>query len=137
MGISVETEKLYEDIPPTKRRNRKEVFRKPANKRFWTWLADFVLFRMLNHRFYALRVKNKSAVERRKWSYPSIIYAPHANWWDGIVFYNIDWLNIHQDEIVDSPPPSNEPSKVVHSAICNGCHKQIVGIRYKRVKSFC
>jgi len=43
----------------------------------------------------------------------------------------IDWLNIHQDEIVDSPPPSNEPSKVVHSAICNGCHKQIVGIRYK------
>jgi len=89
MGISVETEKLYEDIPPTKRRNRKEVFRKPANKRFWTWLADFVFFRMLNHRFYAVRVKNRDAVERRKWSYPTIVFAPHANWWDGIIGYTI------------------------------------------------
>lgn len=90
MSESIQTEeKLYEDIPPTKRRNRKEVFRKPANKRFWTWLADFVLFRMLSHRFYALRVKNRAFVQNRNKNYPVIIYAPHANWWDGIVGYTV------------------------------------------------
>ena len=84
-----ETEKLYEDVPPTKLRNRKEVFRKPANKKFWTWLADFVLFRMLNHRFYALRVKNRELVHNRNKNFPVIVYAPHSNWWDGIVGYTI------------------------------------------------
>ena len=84
------TEKLYSDIPPTRLRNRKEKFRKAQNLPFWTWLADRILFRMLSHRFYALRIKNLEAFkEKRNPDYPSIIYAPHMNWWDGIVGYNL------------------------------------------------
>ncbi len=84
------TEKLYSDIPPTRLRNRKEKFRKARNLPFWTWLADRILFRMLSHRFYALRIKNIDAFkEKRNPKFPSIIYAPHNNWWDGIVGYNL------------------------------------------------
>ena len=84
------TEKLYSDIPPTRLRNRKEKFRKARNLPFWTWLADRILFRMLSHRFYALRIKNLEAFkEKRNPNFPSIIYAPHNNWWDGIVGYNL------------------------------------------------
>ena len=84
------TEKLYSDIPPTRLRNRKEKFRKAQNLPFWTWLADRILFRMLSHRFYALRIKNLEAFkEKRNPDFPCIIYAPHMNWWDGIVGYNL------------------------------------------------
>lgn len=84
------TEKLYSDIPPTKRRNRKEKFRTAKNLPFWTWLGDRVLFRMLSHRFYALRIKNLDAFkEKRNPNFPNIIYATHNNWWDGIVGYNL------------------------------------------------
>lgn len=83
-------EKLYSDVPPTRLRNRKEKFRKAKNIPFWVWLADTVFFRMLSHRFYALRVKNKALFEeKRNKNYPIIFYAPHMNWWDGIVGYNI------------------------------------------------
>ena len=54
----IKEEKLYSDIPPTKQRGRKEKFRKPQNYKIWTWVADRVFFRMLSHRFYALRIKN-------------------------------------------------------------------------------
>lgn len=84
------SEKLYSNIPPTRLRNRQEKWRKPQNRPFWTWLADRILFRMLSHRFYALRIKNLEAFnERRNKNYPSIIYATHNNWWDGIVGYNL------------------------------------------------
>lgn len=84
------TEKLYSDIPPTILRNRKEKFRKAQNLPFWTWIADRVFFRMLSHRFYALRIKNVEAFnEKRNKNFPCIIYAPHHNWWDGIVGYNL------------------------------------------------
>ena len=83
-------EKLYSNIPPTRLRNRHEKFRKAQNRPFWTWLADRILFRMLSHRFYALRIKNLEAFEeRRNKNFPCIIYAPHNNWWDGIVGYNL------------------------------------------------
>ena len=59
-------EKLYSDIPPTKLRNRKEKFRKAQNRPFWTWLADRVMFRMVSHRFYALRIKNLEAFKERR-----------------------------------------------------------------------
>ena len=84
------TEKLYSDIPPTKLRNRKEKFRKAQNRPFWTWLADRVMFRMVSHRFYALRIKNLEAFkERRDKNFPSIFYATHNNWWDGLIGYNL------------------------------------------------
>lgn len=83
-------EKLYSNIPPTRLRNRKEKWRKAENRPFWTWLADRILFRMLSHRFYALRIKNLEAFnEKRNKNFPCIIYAPHNNWWDGIVGYNL------------------------------------------------
>lgn len=85
-----EEEKLYSDVPPTKLRNRKEKFRKARNLPFWTWLADRILFRMLSHRFYALRIKNLEAYkEKRNKDFPTIFYATHMNWWDGIVGYNL------------------------------------------------
>ena len=83
-------EKLYSNIAPTRLRNRKEKMRKAQNRPFWTWLADRILFRMLSHRFYALRIKNLELFEqKRDKRYPCIIYAPHNNWWDGIVGYNL------------------------------------------------
>ena len=84
------SEKLYSDIAPTRLRNRKEKQRKAQNLPFWTWLADRILFRMLSHRFYALRIKNLETFEqKRDKRYPCILYAPHNNWWDGIVGYNL------------------------------------------------
>ena len=84
------TEKLYSDIPPTRLRNRKEKLRKAQNIPFWTWIADRVFFRMLSHRFYALRIKDIELFnEKRNKDFPCIIYAPHMNWWDGIVGYNL------------------------------------------------
>lgn len=83
------SEKLYSDIAPTRLRNRKEKFRKARNIPFWVWVADRVFSRMLSHRFYALRIKNLEAYEKRNKDFPSIFYAPHMNWWDGIVGYNL------------------------------------------------
>lgn len=85
----IKEEKLYSDVPPTKQRGRKEKFRKPHNYKFWTWVADRVFFRMLSHRFYALRIKNLENYEKRNKNYPCIFFAPHMNWWDGIVGYNL------------------------------------------------
>ena len=86
----VKSEKLYSEVAPTIVRNRKEKFRTAHNYPFWMWLGDRILFRMLSHRFYALRIKNLEAYkEKRNKDYPCIFYAPHMNWWDGIVGYNL------------------------------------------------
>lgn len=82
-------EVLYTDVPPTKLRNRKEKFRKAQNHPFWTLIADLFFFNMLQHRFFALRIKNEELFEKRNKNYPCIFYAPHGNWWDGIVGYNL------------------------------------------------
>lgn len=83
------TETLYTDIPPTKLRNRKEKFRKAKNDPFWTWVADCFFFNMLQNRFYSLKIKNEELFQNRNKNYPNILYAPHGNWWDGIVGYNL------------------------------------------------
>ena len=45
---------------------------------------------MLQHRFFALRYKNKKIYdENYNPNYPCIFYAQHCNWWDGIVCYNL------------------------------------------------
>ena len=45
---------------------------------------------MVSHRFYALRIKNLEAFkERRDKNFPSIFYATHNNWWDGLIGYNL------------------------------------------------
>lgn len=82
-------EVLYSNIPPTKLRNKREKFRKATNDPFWTWVADCFFFNMLQNRFYALKIKNEELFQKRNNNYPNILYAPHGNWWDGIVGYNL------------------------------------------------
>lgn len=82
-------ETLYCPIPPTRLRNREEKFRKAYNQAFWVWVADNVFFRMLENRFFSLMIKNKEAVQRRDKRFSTVFYAPHCNWWDGIVGFNL------------------------------------------------
>ena len=86
----VEKEPLYLDVPPTRLRNRNEKFRKAKWVPFWVALADYVFARMIEHRFFALRYKGKENYDNNiNPDYPCIFYAPHCNWWDGIVCYNL------------------------------------------------
>lgn len=82
-------ETLYSTVPPTKLRNRKEKFRPAANTPFWQRIADFFFFKMIEHRFHAMIIKNEHYFEERNKNYASIFFAPHSNWWDGIVGYNL------------------------------------------------
>ena len=81
---------LYPNIPPTVLRNRKEVFRKPRNSKFWHWVADNVFYRMIENRFFSIMVKNEDNVKQCNPDFATIFYAPHRNWWDGILTYNMD-----------------------------------------------
>ena len=82
-------EKLYSDIPPTKLRNKEEKFTPAKTNKFWLTLASFFFFNMLQNRFYAFRYKGVENYYSGDANYPSILYAPHCNWWDGIVLYNV------------------------------------------------
>ena len=84
-----ELETLYNSVPPTKLRNRKEKFRPATNTPFWESVADFFFFKMIEHRFHAMIIKNEHHFEERNKDYASIFFAPHSNWWDGIVGYNM------------------------------------------------
>lgn len=88
--IVVEKEPLYADVPPTRLRNRNEKFRKAKWHPFWVAVADYVFAKMLEHRFFALRYINKEKYDEKiNPNFPCIFYAPHCNWWDGIVCYNL------------------------------------------------
>lgn len=80
-------EKLYSDIPPTKLRNKEEKFTPAKTSKFWLTLASLFFFNMLQNRFYAFRYKGVENYCND--NYPTILFAPHCNWWDGIVLYNI------------------------------------------------
>ena len=82
-------ENLYEHVPPTKLRNKDEKFTPPKTDAFWLWVADYVFFHMIENRFFALRYKNADKVHNRDKDIPTIMFAPHTNWWDGLVGYNI------------------------------------------------
>jgi len=82
-------EKLYSDIPPTKLRNKEEKFKPAKTNRFWLTIASLFFFNMLQNRFYAFRYTGVENYKMRDSKYPTIIFAPHCNWWDGIVLYNI------------------------------------------------
>lgn len=88
-------EKLYSDIPPTKLRNKDEKFRPPKTSKFWLMVASLFFFNMLQNRFYAFRYKGDEDVMEK--GFPTILYAPHSNWWDGIVFYNIAHRIFHKE----------------------------------------
>lgn len=90
-------EHLYSDIPPTKLRNKDEVFKPAKTNKFWLTIASLFFFNMLQNRFYAFRYKNAENYFNRDEKYPTIIFAPHCNWWDGIVLYNISHRICHKE----------------------------------------
>ncbi len=81
-------EEMYSDVPPTKLRDKVEHFRPARTSKFWLWVADRFFYNMLENRFYAMRYKGVENVQSVG-SVPTIFFAPHCNWWDGIVGYNI------------------------------------------------
>lgn len=87
--MTVTPQELYPNIPPTKIRNRKEVFRHPKNIPFWEMIADLFFYNMLENRFFSLMIKGKENLQQLNENYATIFYAPHSNWWDGILGYNI------------------------------------------------
>lgn len=84
-----EMEDLYPEVPPTKLRNQEEEFKPARTSPFWLWVADRFFFGMLENRFFALRYKGSEKFEKRDKNIPTIAFAPHTNWWDGIVGYNL------------------------------------------------
>lgn len=81
------SKELYSNIPPTKIRNRVEVFRTPSNIPFWHVIADYVFGKMIRNRFFSVAVKNEQSYENRNKDFATIYYAPHTNWWDGLLGY--------------------------------------------------
>ena len=81
---------LYSEVPPTKLRNKYEKFCPAATSRFWKIVGDIVFFGMLKNRFYAFRFRGAENFYTKDPDTPVIMYAPHSNWWDGIVAYAIN-----------------------------------------------
>lgn len=90
-------EKLYSDVPPTKLRNKKEKFKKAKTSKFWLFVASTFFFNMIQNRFFAFRYNGVENYQNRDSKIPTIIYAPHCNWWDGIVLYNIAHRICHKE----------------------------------------
>ncbi len=82
-------EELYSSIPPTKLRNQEEKFKPAKTSAFWMWVADRFFYGMIENRFFAFRYKGIENYENLEQDVPTIVFAPHSNWWDGIVGYNI------------------------------------------------
>lgn len=85
----INLEDLYSEVPPTKLRNIDEKFSPAKTSPFWLWVADRFFYGMLEDRFYAFRYKGIENYKKRDPNTPIIMFAPHSNWWDGIVGYNI------------------------------------------------
>lgn len=81
-------EDMYSEVPPTKLRDKDENFRPARTSKFWLWVADRFFYNMLETRFYAMRYKGIENI-KSVGEIPTIFFAPHSNWWDGIVGYNI------------------------------------------------
>ena len=88
-------EQLYSDIPPTKLRNKEEKFKPAKTNKFWLMVASLFFFNMLQNRFFAFRYKGAENVMEK--GVPTILFAPHCNWWDGIVMYNITHRIFHKE----------------------------------------
>lgn len=86
----VNLEELYCEVPPTKLRNINEKFCPSETTPAWLWVADRYFYGMLEKRFHGLYYKGKEKFYTQKDpDTPVILFAPHHNWWDGIVGYNI------------------------------------------------
>lgn len=85
----INLEDLYCEVPPTKLRNIDEKFCPAKTSPFWLWVADRFFYGMLEDRFYAFRYKGAENFYKKDPNVPIIMFAPHSNWWDGIVGYHI------------------------------------------------
>ena len=85
----INSEDLYSEVPPTKLRNIDEKFCPADTSKFWKFVGDTVFTKMLKTRFYAFRFKGAENFKSKAADMPIIMYAPHSNWWDGIVGYTI------------------------------------------------
>lgn len=90
-------EKLYSDVPPTKLRGKEEAFKPAKTSKFWLTIASLAFFNMVQNRFYAMRYNGIENYNNRDKNYPTIIFAPHCNWWDGSVLYNICHRICHKE----------------------------------------
>lgn len=90
-------EQLYSDIPPTKLRNKEEKFKPAKTNKFWLWVASMFFFNMLQNRFYAFRYRGEENYFDGDTNVPTILFAPHCNWWDGIVLYNTTHRIFHKE----------------------------------------
>ena len=88
---------LYSDIPPTKLRNKEEKFKPAKTSKFWLWVASMFFFNMLQNRFYAFRYRGEENYFNGDTNVPTILFAPHCNWWDGIVLYNTTHRIFHKE----------------------------------------
>lgn len=85
----ISLENLYSEVPPTKLRNIDEKFCPAKTSPFWLWVADRFFYGMIEDRFHAFRFKGAENYYKKSPDTPIIMFAPHSNWWDGIVGYNI------------------------------------------------
>ena len=90
-------EQLYSDIPPTKLRNKEEKFKPAKTSKFWLWVASMFFFNMLQNRFFAFRYRGEENYFEAENDVPTILFAPHCNWWDGIVMYNTTHRIFHKE----------------------------------------
>ncbi len=93
----INLQELYSEVPPTKLRNIDEKFCPAATSGFWKIIGDMVFYSMLKRRFYAFRYKGAANFYSKTEDMPIIMYAPHSNWWDGIVAYAICNGICHQE----------------------------------------
>lgn len=87
--LMINLENLYSEVPPTKLRNIDEKFCPAKTSPFWLWVADRFFYGMIEDRFHAFRFKGAENYYKKSPDTPIIMFAPHSNWWDGIVGYNI------------------------------------------------
>lgn len=76
---------LYNDVPPTKIRQKDEPFRPARTSKFWNWVATKSFGALIERRFCAFRYKGIENYLNRNNKYPTIFFAPHSNWWDGMI----------------------------------------------------
>lgn len=88
---------LYSEVPPTKLRNIDEKFCPADTSPFWLWVADRFFYGMLEDRFHAFYYKGAENFYKKDADTPVIMYAPHSNWWDGIVGYHITNRIFHKE----------------------------------------
>lgn len=82
-----DTNALYSDVPPSKLREKEDPFISSDESEFWKMLFDGAFTRLFDRVFCSLQVKNAQKFEERNKLYPTIFYAPHLCWWDGIIGY--------------------------------------------------